>query len=90
MIYVQTNNASPIQKVVATLLGITMLALVVTFSVVIIPVLVVVGLIGFGYFYWKTRALRKAVAMSQVIRDNNVIEGEAVVISTSAEGKPLN
>ena len=61
-----------------------------TFSVVIIPVLVVVGLIGFGYFYWKTRALRKAVAMSQVIRDNNVIEGEAVVISTSAEGKPLN
>ena len=83
MIYVQPNNPSPIQKVVATLLGITMLTLVVTFSVVIIPVLVVAGLIGFGYFYWKTRALRKA--MSQVIRENNVIEGEAVVIREQQE-----
>lgn len=88
MIYVQTNNTNPIQKVVTTLLGITMLTLVVTFSVVIIPVLVVAGLVALAYFYWKTLTLRKA--MSQVIRDNNVIEGEAVVISTSAEGKPLN
>ena len=88
MIYVQMNKAKPLQKVLAILLGITMLALVVLFSVVMIPVVVVTGLLGFAYFYWKTRALRKA--MAEAAQDNGVIEGEAVVVREQQEIKHLN
>jgi hypothetical protein len=88
MIYVQTNTASPIQKIIAALLGITMLTLVLIFSIVALPVIAVVGLIGFGYFYWKTRALRKA--MTDAVQDHGVIEGEAVVIREPQEIKHLS
>lgn len=88
MIYVQTTKVSPIQKALAVLLSAVMLVLVVMFSMVMIPVIVVAGLIGFGYLYWKTRALRKA--MAQTIQDQAVIEGEAVVIHEHQETKHLN
>lgn len=88
MIYVQMNKAKPLQKALAILLGITMLVLVVIFSVVMIPVLVVAGLLGFAYFYWKTRALRKA--MAETVQDHSVIEGEAVVVREQQEIKHLN
>ena len=58
------------------------------FSVVMIPVILLTSLIGFAYFYWKTRALRQA--MAEVVQDHGVIEGEAVVICESQETKHLN
>lgn len=78
MIYLQTSAMNPLQKVLAALLGVSFLAVGIMFSVVIIPVIAVIGLAGFGYFYWKTRALRKA--MRQAVQEHQVIEGEAVVI----------
>ena len=62
MLYIHANSGSPIQKLVATLIGLSLLALVLMFSVVMIPVIAVAALIGMGYFYWKTRAIRKAMA----------------------------
>ena len=78
MIHLHSKPAGPLQKLVATLIGLTFLALLFMFSVVMIPLLLIAGLLGFAYFYWKTRALRKA--MAQVAEENNVIEGEAVVV----------
>lgn len=83
MIYIQTNAMSLPQKVLATFLGLAMLALGIMFSVVMIPVILVVGLIGAGYVYWKTRPLRKA--MSQAAQENRIIEGEAIVITERQE-----
>lgn len=78
MIYIQTRASSPFQKIVATLAGLVILALGVMFSVVMIPVIVLIAALGLGYFYWKTRALRQA--MSEQMPDTSVIEGEATVI----------
>jgi hypothetical protein len=88
MIYIQTNRISPVQKIVATLLGLTALVVCVLVSVVVLPVVAIAGLIGFGYVYWKTRALRKA--MAEVVRDHGVIEGEAVVIREQHDLKHRN
>lgn len=78
MIHIQTNRISPVQKIVATLLVLAALVVGVLVSVVVLPVLAIAALIGFGYVYWRTRALRKA--MAEAVRDHGVIEGEAVVI----------
>lgn len=88
MIYVQTNTVSPIQKIIATLLALSTFVLLVMFSVVMIPVIAVTGLIGFAYFYWKTRALRKA--MAQATQEHGAIDGEAVVIRDEQPIKHLN
>jgi hypothetical protein len=78
MISVKTNATTLPQKIIAGLIGATVLILALMFSLVMIPVIIGVGMIGFGYFYWKTRALRKA--MAQAAEQHAVIEGEAVVI----------
>lgn len=91
MITIQTQSLNPLQKVVASLLGLAMLVVGVMFSIVIIPVIVVLAGLGIGYFYWKTRALRKAMAeaMAGASVDNGVIEGEAVVIHETREIRHL-
>lgn len=78
MVFVRMGTVSPAQKIAATLVAFLMLVLGLMFSVVLLPVVLVLGLIGFGYLYWKTRALRKA--MQQAVRNESVIEGEATVI----------
>lgn len=99
MIHIQTQSMNPVQKVVASLLGLAMLVFGVMFSIVIIPVIVVLAGLGIGYFYWKTRALRKAMAAAMAEAgsrggagagiDNSVIEGEAVVIREEREIRHL-
>ena len=78
-------------KVLSLLLGATFLVLAVMFSVVALAIVAVGGIIFAGWFWWKTRALRKAMQASQIeppsfSADNNsasttsttVIEGEFV------------
>jgi len=89
MITIQTSSLNPLQKVVATLLGLATLVLGVMFSVVLIPVVVLLGAIGVGYFWWKTRALRKAMADIRSQRDADIIEGEAVVVREYREVRRL-
>lgn len=76
-------NAGFLQKLVATLLAIALLILGVMFSLVLLSVLAVAGLIVGGYLFWKTRALRKAMkeaTVQQAASDGAVIEGEAIVV----------
>jgi len=93
MIQFQTQSMNPVQKVLASLLGLATLVLGFMFSIVIIPAILVLALLGFGYFWWKTRALRKAMAEAmagaQSASDDGVIEGEAVVIREEREIRHL-
>ncbi len=70
-------------KIGAVLAGAILLVLALMFSVVLLAVISVVGLAAFGYFWWKTRGLRKA--MRERPENGQVIEGEAVVVEEPPE-----
>jgi hypothetical protein len=82
----------PFAKFFALVLGAVLLVLGLMFSVVLLAVVAVLGLAAWGYFWWQTRALRKAMreqaAGAAASRDGTgdgmmggrVIEGEAVVV----------
>jgi hypothetical protein len=48
--------------------------------VLFLAVVVAVGLVVWGYFWWKTRALRQA--MRERPPGGHVVEGEAVVVES--------
>ena len=75
-----------LRKIVAAIVGAILLVLGLMFSVVLLAVISVVGLAAFGYFWWKTRGLRKA--MRERPENGQVIEGEAVVVEESPERAP--
>lgn len=89
------SEAGLLQKLIALLVGAVLLILGFMFSVVVLAVVAVLGAIGFGYFWWKTRALRKAMRErpqatifeeGQVIIDGEarVVEGELLIESKEA------
>jgi hypothetical protein len=63
-------------KLIAFVAGSALLVLAFMFSVVLLAVLVTGGLILFGYFWWKTRALRKQLRENP--RRGRTIEGEVI------------
>ena len=65
-------------KVFAVMVGAILLVLGFMFSVVLLAVIAVIGLAAFGYFWWKTRGLRKA--MRERSPTGQVIDGEAIVV----------
>jgi membrane protein implicated in regulation of membrane protease activity len=69
-------------KLVALLVGAGLLVLGFMFSVVLLAIVAFIGSIAFAYFWWKTRALRKAVREQRQPESHtgDVIEGEAVVV----------
>lgn len=71
----------PLARLFAAIAGALLLVLGFMFSVVLLAVLAVLGLAAWGYFWWKTRALRQAVReRAQQPADGAIIEGEAVVV----------
>lgn len=52
------------------------------FSAVLLVVALLMGLVAFGYFWWKTRSLRKEILARApgVEPDGQVFEGESVRI----------
>lgn len=96
MVLLNTGSAPGLlQKLLALLVGAVLLILGFMFSVVVLAVVAVLGAIGFGYFWWKTRALRKAMRErpqatifeeGQVIIDGEarVVEGELLIESKEA------
>ncbi|GAB1392816.1 hypothetical protein MASR1M60_09790 [Rhodocyclaceae bacterium] len=89
------GEPGPLQKLLALLVGATLLILGFMFSVVVLAIVVVLGAIGFGYFWWKTRALRKAMRERppEAVFDGDtvIIDGEARVIEGELliESKPV-
>lgn len=79
-------------KIVTTLLAAGLLVVGFMFSIVILAVVAVLGLIGLGYFWWKTRALRRAIReqMAAAARSEQsaVIEGEASVVREASGQQP--
>ena len=49
------------QKIVGGVVMVGVFALALTFSVALFAVVITVGAVAWGYFWWKTRAVRKAM-----------------------------
>lgn len=67
-----------LRNVLGLLTGVVLLILGFMFSVVILAVIAVLGLAVWGYLWWKTRKLRRA--MQEQAPDGQVIDGEAIVV----------
>ncbi len=80
----QTPSTQPglLAKLMALLLGSIVLVLGFMFSVVLLGIFLVLGVVGGGYFWWKTRHVRRAMqaAANERPGDGAVIEGEVVVV----------
>lgn len=76
-------------KLLTFLVGVGMLILGVMFSLAVIAVVAVLGLVVFGYVLWKTRHLRKVMREQSAAGD--VIEGEVIVVEENPviEGQVL-
>ncbi len=92
------NGAAPSEKgllgtALAMLAGAMLLVLGFTFSLLILAAAAVIGVLGFGYLWWKTRALRKHIRQQVDYRarhgtttppmdsdapDGDIIEGEVI------------
>lgn len=71
-------DSGPIGKLLTALATVVVLVLAFMFSMLILAFVAVAGVIGWSYFWWKTRKLRET--MPERPPDGVVIEGEAVVI----------
>ena len=79
---------SPFGSVLAMVMGVILLVLGFMFSLLILATAAVLGVLGFGYLWWKTRALRKQVreqmnyaAQNGTVTpptDGNISEGEII------------
>ena len=75
---------SLLAQVLTAIVGIGALILGLMFSAVFIVVLVVGGLILWGYFWWKTRALRKQIRDQMGARQGRDFSGAASGSSDAA------
>ena len=81
-----TDLSSPLRKLVAVVATATVVGIAVMFSVVLVAVVLFAGSLALGYFWWKTRDLRKQVrshsarnvVTETVIVENDVIKGEVI------------
>jgi Flp pilus assembly protein TadB len=85
-------------KIVAFVLSVGLFALAFMFSLAALAVVAVVGIAFAGWFWWKTRALRRQMREQGVVfetsespRGGQVIEGEVIREYRDSEpsGKPL-
>ena len=71
-----------LNKLLALVVGAVMLVLGLMFSVILLAVAITLGLVAFGFFWWKTRKLRRA--MRTQAGAGRVIDGESFVIVDEA------
>jgi len=85
-----SQNPGMLEKVLTVLVGSLVLVAAFMFSLVILAVAVVLGLMIWGYFWWKTREIRQIMReqrerqqsqpRQQPAPGGHVIEGEAIVV----------
>lgn len=73
-----THQTNVFRTLFAVLAGAILLILGLVFSLVVFGVIVVLGLAVWGYVWWKTRKLRRA--MQQQGPGGRIIDGEATVV----------
>lgn len=87
----RAKPASPLRKLATIIMAVVMLGLLVMFSVVALAIILIAGVLGFAYIWWKTRELRRTMRMMQSLStaerrkqehasNDGVFEGEAVEI----------
>ena len=77
------------RKALALAAGAVALILGLMFSLVLIAVVVMLGLVAWGYLWWKRRQLRRAVGQRPAA-GGQVIDGEAVVVEEGpGSGRPV-
>jgi hypothetical protein len=71
-----------LKKILGVIVGIGAMVIGLMFFMVAFSVIVVVALLVWAYFWWKTRKLRSAMRAQQAASpaSGNVFEGEAVVV----------
>ena len=75
------------QKIVGGVAALGVFALALTFSVALFAVVITVGVVVWGYLWWKTRALRKQMREHPPTGRGMVIEGE-VIREVEIEDRP--
>lgn len=79
-----TPISNLIGKIVTAIAGIAVLAVALMVSIVFFAVILTIGVLAGGYFWWKTRDLRKQ--MRERPPGGRVIEGEVVRDAHSPPG----
>ena len=74
----RSTESGLLEKIVALMVGTVLLIVGLMFSLVLFAIIVAVGLAAWGYFWWKTRKLRKVMREQQTV--GHVIDGEAIII----------
>jgi len=74
-----SSNAGPLGRIATLVAGGVLVVLGFMFSLVLLAVVAVLGLAAWGYFWWKTRGLRRAMGRRPP-EGGQVIDGEAVVV----------
>ncbi|MFH2134375.1 MAG: hypothetical protein ABII81_04250 [Pseudomonadota bacterium] len=82
------TQSSPLRKAVGLIVTVLLAIVALMFSAVFFAVVAVLGLIAWGYVWWKTRALRKqmrefaaqsqSVMREQTASNDEVFEGEVI------------
>jgi len=74
-------RSGPLGKLLVAVTTLILLVAAFMFSLIILVVVAVAGTVAWGYFWWRTRALRKA--MNEHPPGGVVIDGEASVVDES-------
>lgn len=86
------KNGQPglLEKLFALTAGAILLVLGFMFSVLLFGVIVSAGLLVWGYVWWKTRKLRRAMReQAPRAEGGHVIEGEVIIVETEeGEDRP--
>ena len=87
----------PLRKIVGVIVTVAVAIVVLMFSAVFFAVIAVVGLIAWGYLWWKTREVRKqmrafanqdqSVMREQRASNDEVFEGEVIRVVDPKEVK---
>jgi len=94
---VQSTTGSFITKVIAIIVGGALLVSALVISIAFFAVAFLVAAVGFGYFWWKTRAIRRQVRehlqaqarqTDEVAPPADVIEGVVVSRTERSEHGP--
>jgi len=88
----------PFARILATIAAVGLFVLAFTMSVFVLAGALVLGLVAWGWFWWKTRALRRALreqmrnappaGREATIIEGTIIEGEVIRDSATDERAP--
>jgi uncharacterized protein YneF (UPF0154 family) len=89
------QSPSILRKLAALVVTLVLLGLALVFSVLVLAVVLTAGAIALGYFWWRTRELRKqmrdhppgGVVIEGEVIQSEIIEGEVIRDDESRDGK---